>query len=353
MHRPGDISAPKRIQVPAKPNFSPAPQGLSQGTIERPAPGSGAGLAAGNGDATAIANAMTVDVEDYFQVSAFERYIDRADWDRLPCRVEGNVERILALFDEFGIKATFFTLGWIAERYPAMVSRIVAEGHELASHGWSHVRVTELDTDAFRADVVRTKSVLEEIGGCEVRGYRAPSYSIGAGNLWALRVLEETGHRYSSSIYPIHHDLYGMPDAPRFAFTPEGCSALTEVPVTTILLAGSKRPCGGGGYFRLYPYAYSRWALRRVNRRDGRPAVFYFHPWEIDPEQPRQQGIGLKTRFRHYLNLRRMEQRLRRLAVDFRWARMDQLFLDAFSGDDLSSDHPLLGQKEPGHASRG
>ena len=348
MHRTGDTAPPERLQAPAQASFSPALQVLAQRVTARHSPGNGAGRAVRTTDATPIANAMTVDVEDYFQVSAFDGYIDRADWDRLPCRVEGNVERILALFDEFGIKATFFTLGWIAQRYPAMVRRIVAEGHELASHGWSHVRVTELDADAFRADVVRTKSVLEEIGGCAVCGYRAPSYSIGAGNLWALRVLEETGHRYSSSIYPIHHDLYGMPGAPRFAFTPEGCSELTEVPVTTILLAGSKRPCGGGGYFRLYPYAYSRWALRRVNRRDGRSAVFYFHPWEIDPDQPRQRGIGLKTRVRHYLNLRRMEQRLRRLAADFRWDRMDQLFLGEFSGDRLFLDQP-----EPGHASRG
>jgi polysaccharide deacetylase family protein (PEP-CTERM system associated) len=307
------------------------------------------------GDATVarVVNAMTVDVEDYFQVSAFERHIAREHWDHLPCRVEGNVDRILSLFDEHGIKATFFTLGWIAQRYSAMIRRIVDGGHELASHGWSHVRVTDLDAEAFRADVVRTKAALEDIGGCAVKGYRAPSYSIGAGNLWALRVLEETGHRYSSSIYPIHHDLYGMPDAPRFAFAPEGCGELVEVPVTTIMLAGSKRPCGGGGYFRLYPYAYSRWALRRVNRRDRRSAVFYFHPWEIDPDQPRQQGVGLKTRFRHYLNLRRMEQRLRRLAGDFRWARMDQLFLEEFSAVDLSGDRLSLDQPEPGHASRG
>lgn len=276
----------------------------------------------------ATVNAMTVDVEDYFQVSAFERHIAREDWDRLPGRVEGNVDRILSLFDEYGIKATFFALGWIAQRYPAMIRRIVDGGHELASHGWSHVRVTEFDEAAFRVDVARTKAALEDIGGCAIQGYRAPSYSIGACNLWALRVLEETGYRYSSSIYPIHHDLYGMPNAPRFAFTPEGCRRLVEVPVTTITLAGTKLPCGGGGYFRLYPYVYSRWALRRVNRRDRQSGVFYFHPWEIDPDQPRQEGIGVKTRVRHYLNLGRMEQRLRRLAADFQWARMDKLFLD-------------------------
>jgi len=296
----------------------------------------------GDSATTRVFNAMTVDVEDYFQVSAFERHIARDDWERLPCRVEGNVDRILSLFDDHGIKATFFTLGWIAQRYPAMIRRIIDGGHELASHGWSHVRVTELDAEAFRADVARTKSLLENLGGCAVRGYRAPSYSIGASNPWAWRVLEETGHGYSSSIYPIHHDLYGMPDAPRFAFRPEGCGELLEVPVTTILLAGSKRPCGGGGYFRLYPYAVSRWALRRVNQSDGRSAVFYFHPWEIDPDQPRQQGIGLKTRFRHYLNLGRMERRLRRLAGDFRWARMDELFQNDSPAEPLLLDQPEL-----------
>jgi polysaccharide deacetylase family protein (PEP-CTERM system associated) len=281
------------------------------------------------GAAGVVRNAMSVDVEDYFQVSAFEGHISRDDWDRLPCRVEANVDRILALFAEFDIQATFFTLGWIAERYPQMVRRVVDGGHELASHGYSHVRVTEMDEARFRADVSRTKALLEDIGGVPVRGYRAPSYSIGAGNLWALRVLEETGHRYSSSIYPIRHDLYGMPEAPRFAFRPEVCQRLLEVPVTTVALGRRKYPCGGGGYFRLFPYAYSRWALRQVNRRDGQSAVFYFHPWEIDPDQPRQQGLGLKTRVRHYLNLGRMERRLRCLARDFRWSRLDQVFLAA------------------------
>jgi polysaccharide deacetylase family protein (PEP-CTERM system associated) len=237
------------------------------------------------------------------------------------------VDRILDLFGEFGIQATFFTLGWVAQRYPRLVRRIVDQGHELASHGWSHVRVTEFDADAFRNDLTRTKALLEDLGGRAISGYRAPSYSIGEGNLWALQVLEETGHRYSSSIYPIRHDLYGMPDAPRFAFLPQGCESLLEVPVTTVQLGGSKLPCGGGGYFRLFPYAYSRWALRRVNRQDRQPAVFYFHPWEIDPAQPVQSGIGLKTRVRHYLNLGRMEQRLRRLAADFPWTRMDRLFV--------------------------
>lgn len=269
-------------------------------------------------------NAMTVDVEDYFQVSAFEKYIDRAAWDAQPCRVERNVDRILELFDAKATKATFFTLGWIAERYPGMVRRIVDQGHELASHGWSHVRVTQQGRDEFRADVTRTKRLLEDLGGQPVLGYRAASYSIGASNLWALDVLEETGHRYSSSIYPIRHDLYGMPDAPRFAFRPRD-TAFLEFPVTTVRLAGRNLPCGGGGWFRLVPYAGMRMAMRRVNQHDGEAAIFYFHPWEIDPDQPRQRDLDAKTRFRHYLNLERMEARLTRLLDDFSWGRMDEV----------------------------
>lgn len=274
-----------------------------------------------------ISNAMTVDVEDYLHVSAFERHIRREDWDRLPCRVERNTDRILDLFAEHRVQATFFMLGWVAERYPALVRRIVDEGHELASHGYGHVRVTEQTPEVFREDVIRNKRLLEDMGGTAVRGYRAASYSIGERNLWALDVLQETGHVYSSSIYPIRHDLYGMPAAPRFPFWPNGEGGLLEIPVTTVRLFSQKWPCGGGGYFRLLPYALSRWAMRRVNGADRRPCVFYFHPWEIDPGQPRQRGIGFKTRFRHYVNLARTEQRLRRLLADFRWDRMDHIFL--------------------------
>ena len=271
-----------------------------------------------------IRNAMTVDVEDYFQVSAFERYVERDDWDRIECRVERNVERILGLFDRHGVKATFFTLGWIAERYPAMVRQIVDQGHELASHGWAHHRVTGQTPEQFRADVIRTKALLEDLSGRPVIGYRAASYSIGERNLWALGVLAETGHSYSSSIYPIRHDLYGMPDAPRFAFRPEALDLL-EFPVTTVRLGGRNLPCGGGGWFRLVPYVGMRWAMRRVNQVDGQPVIFYFHPWEIDPEQPRREGLDARTRFRHYLNLDRMEARLERLLADFSWGRMDEV----------------------------
>lgn len=271
-------------------------------------------------------NAMTVDVEDYFQVSAFEKHIRREDWNDTPCRVEANVDRILGIYADADIKATFFTLGWMAERYPQMVRNIVGQGHELASHGFSHVRVINQTPEEFREDVVRTKALLEDIGGCAVRGYRAASYSIGRDNLWALSVLQETGHEYSSSIYPIQHDLYGMPEAPRFAFR-AGENGILEIPVTTVELGERKFPCGGGGYFRLFPYALSRWAMRRVNRQDQQSCVFYYHPWEIDPDQPRVPDINFKTRVRHYLNLRRMERRLKNLLRDFRWGRMDDIFL--------------------------
>jgi polysaccharide deacetylase family protein (PEP-CTERM system associated) len=213
-----------------------------------------------------------------------------------------------------------------------MVRRIVEEGHELASHGWSHIRATEQTEQQFRADVVRTKSFLEDTGDCPVQGYRAASWSIGERNFWALRILDEAGYRYSSSIYPIRHDLYGMPNAPRFKFRPHLDSDFLEIPVTTVEWWGRNLPCGGGGYFRLFPYALSRWAMRRVNRGDAQSCIFYFHPWEIDPEQPRQDGLDTKTRVRHYLNLARMEQRLTHLLRDFRWGRMDDVFLDGASG---------------------
>jgi len=277
--------------------------------------------------APAITNALTIDVEDYFQVSAFAPYIRRDEWDARECRVERNVDRILALLAEREVQATFFTLGWVAERYPQLVRRIVAGGHELASHGYGHQRASDLDQAGFRNDVVRAKGLLEDIAGAPVLGYRAPSFSIGHGNLWAFDVLAETGHRYSSSIYPIAHDHYGMPDAPRFAH--RTASGLLEVPVTTLRLGGRNWPSSGGGYFRLLPYAMSRWMIRRVNAEDRASAIFYFHPWEIDPGQPRIAGIDAKTRFRHYVNIPRVESRLRALLADFRWGRMDRIFLNA------------------------
>lgn len=277
---------------------------------------------------TLIRNAMTIDVEDYFQVSAFASHIPREAWTNIPCRVESNIDRILALLNEEGTKATFFTLGWIAERYPAMVRRIVAEGHELASHGWAHYRVSDQEPDEFREDISRSKALLEEIGGQAVLGYRAPSFSIGRHNQWALTVLEEAGYRYSSSIYPIQHDHYGMPDAPRFAYHPCSDKGLLELPITTMRLFRRNLPAGGGGYFRLWPYPISRWFLQRLNRLERRSAIFYFHPWEMDHEQPRQTGISMKTRFRHYYNLHRMEARIAALTRDFKWDRMDRIFLE-------------------------
>lgn len=272
-----------------------------------------------------ITNALTVDVEDYFQVSAFAPYIARHEWDSRECRVERNVERILQLLADHRTHATFFTLGWVAERYKPLVRRIVDGGHELASHGYGHQRASDLDRDAFARDVTRAKGVLEDVSGHAVHGYRAPSFSIGHGNLWAFEVLARAGHRYSSSLYPIRHDHYGMPDAPRFAHRVHG--DLLEVPATTLRLFERNLPSSGGGFFRLLPYPVSRWMIRRVNDSDGEAAVFYFHPWELDPQQPRVAGIDAKTRFRHYVNLEHTERKLGRLLRDFRWGRMDHIFL--------------------------
>ena len=250
-----------------------------------------------------IVNAMTVDVEDYFQVSAFEKHIARSEWDSLPHRVVDNTGRILDLFEQYQVKATFFTLGWIAE---------------------------------FRADIRKNKKILEDISGAEVIGYRAASYSIGAKNLWALQILEEEGHRYSSSIYPVKHDLYGMPEAPRFAFQPENVRNLLEVPITTLKVLDKNIPCGGGGFFRLYPYQFSKWAYRYINSVEKQTGIFYFHPWEVDPDQPRQQNLPLKSRFRHYLNLSRVEARLNYLLRDFAWDTMQNVFLNSQTDEHIS-----------------
>lgn len=277
-----------------------------------------------------LVNALTIDVEDYFQVSAFAPYIQRADWDARECRVERNVGRILDMLAAQNTQATFFTLGWIAQRYPHLVRRIADEGHEVASHGYGHERVSDLTPEAFAHDIRTAKHLLEDIAGVAVTGYRAPSFSIGQGNLWALDVLQQEGYRYSSSIYPIQHDHYGMPDAPRFAhrIRPD----LIEVPPTTLRMFNRNLPSSGGGYFRLFPYALSRWMLRQVNQNDQQPAIFYFHPWEIDAAQPRVAGIDARTRFRHYVNIPRMEQRLQRLLQDFQWGRMDHIFLNQVQG---------------------
>ena len=276
---------------------------------------------------SALRNAMTCDVEDYFQVQAFAGHIKREDWNGFAPRVERNTGRVLDLFAKHGVKATFFTLGWVAERNKDLIRRIVREGHELASHGMEHRPVFSQAPEEFRADVRRTKAILEDIGGVPVRGYRAASFSITKQTFWAFDVLAEEGYHYSSSVYPVRHDLYGIPDAPRFAFRPTA-GPLMEVPMSTVAMFGRNLPCSGGGFFRLLPYAVSRWGFRQVNRRDRQPAIFYFHPWEVDPEQPRQSTAPLKSRFRHYLNLGRMEARLERLLRDLTWDRMDRIYLD-------------------------
>jgi polysaccharide deacetylase family protein (PEP-CTERM system associated) len=273
-----------------------------------------------------ITNALTIDVEDYFQVSAFAPHIPRAAWQHLPCRVERNVDRILAALAINGTRATFFTLGWVARRYPAVVRAIVSNGHELASHGYAHRRVSEQSPMQFRRDIVSSKHLLEDMAGCAVRGYRAPSFSIDPGRLWALDALHQAGYRYSSSIYPIQHDHYGAPDSPRFAYRPTGQHGILELPISTVRLWQRNLPAGGGGYFRLFPYVLSRWLLRRVNLADRQAGIFYLHPWELDPDQPRQQGLDMKTQFRHYLNLHRTEPRLLALLRDFRWDRIDRIF---------------------------
>ncbi len=272
-----------------------------------------------------VLNGLSVDVEDWFQVGAFETVIDRKDWDGLTCRVERNCNEILALFDAAGVKATFFTLGWVAERYPAMMRRIAADGHEIASHGWDHARVFTLGREAFAADIERARRVLEDVTGERVTGYRAPSFSIDARTPWAHEVLAEQGYAYSSSVAPIVHDHYGWREAPRFAFRPVSGAGLLEIPVTTAEVAGRRMAAGGGGFFRLLPYAVSRWAIRQVNEREGRPAAFYFHPWEIDPDQPRPPVAPLKSRLRHYTNLDVMAAKLARLVREFRWGRMDEV----------------------------
>ena len=272
-----------------------------------------------------VINGLSVDVEDWFQVGAFEGVIDRQNWDGLSDRVERNVSAILDIFEAADVKATFFTLGWVAQRPGPLMRRIVAAGHELASHGWDHERVFRLDRDSFGKDLERARKVLEDASGQRITGYRAPSFSIDQRTPWAYMALAEQGFEYSSSVAPIKHDHYGWREAPRFAFKPLPWSDLIEIPVTTAHFAGRRLAAGGGGFFRVLPYGFSRWAIRQVNREDQRPAVFYFHPWEIDPEQPRVTGASLRSRVRHYTNLGVMAEKLDQLIREFAWGRMDVL----------------------------
>jgi len=304
-------------------------------------------------DSIPIVNAMTVDVEDYFQVSAFASVVPRDRWGEYESRVAANTDRLLAIFAESGVHATFFVLGWVAEREPSLVRRIAGAGHEIASHGYTHRLVYNQTAAEFRDDVRRSKAVLESMCGSPVVGYRAPSFSITERSLWALDVLIEEGFTYDASVFPIRHDRYGIPSAPRHPFrvrhgaralvhagrgfgpgAPDGEAqhgvgvepppetgaglGLLEIPASTVRFAGTNFPVGGGGYFRLLPYAWTRWGIARVNRLERRPAVFYLHPWEIDPGQPRISASRL-SKFRHYLNLHLAEERLRRLLSDFRF----------------------------------
>ncbi|MDB5695430.1 MAG: polysaccharide deacetylase [Sphingomonas bacterium] len=266
-------------------------------------------------------NGLSVDVEDWFQVGAFERVIDKADWDSLSPGVERNTDAVLALFAESGAKGTFFTLGWVAQRYPALIRRIVAAGHELASHGWDHQRVFTMTAPEFRADLVRARGALEDAGGVAISGYRAPSFSIDTRTPWAFAELAEAGYRYSSSVAPLRHDHYGWPEAPRYAFRPLADAALVELPVTVAQI-GSRRVATGGGFFRLLPAALTDFAVRQVNA-EGQPAVFYFHPWEIDPDQPRVANAPLRSRLRHYSRLGAMAGKLRGLIARHDWGRVD------------------------------
>jgi polysaccharide deacetylase family protein (PEP-CTERM system associated) len=274
-------------------------------------------------------NALTIDVEDYFQVSAFSNTIDRKNWDSIPCRVELNVEKILALLEEHDAKGTFFTLGWVAERFPNVVKKIVAHGHELASHGYGHHRIQEFTPQSFREDIENAKKILEDLGGVEVRGYRAPSFSIAPETLWAFDEIKAAGYEYSSSIYPVKHDLYGIPDSPRFPYRVE--NGLLEIPMTTARFGTKNVPAGGGGFFRLFPYSISKRLIEKVRKTDNQSCMIYLHPWEFDPEQPRVNGAPLKSQFRHRLNLARTIPRFKRLLKDFNWDRVDRVFSESLA----------------------
>ncbi len=274
-----------------------------------------------------VVNGLSVDVEDWFQVGAFEDVIERGEWDGIKTRVEDNVYRILDLFAEADVHGTFFTLGWVAKRHPQMIQRIADAGHEIASHGYDHARVYTFTREQFAEDLKLSRDILQDCSGTEVTGYRAPSFSIDQRTPWAFMELAEQGYTYSSSVAPIAHDHYGWPDAPRFAFKPIPWSDMIEIPVTTAILGGRRVAAGGGGFFRVLPYAFSRWAIRQVNRREERPAVFYFHPWEIDPNQPRVGNAPMRSKLRHYTNLDKMAGKLGELVHEFRWARMDMIAL--------------------------
>jgi len=285
-----------------------------------------------------VTNAMTIDVEDYFQVSAFEHVIHRKDWDGIPSRIPQNVEKILLLLERHDIHATFFTLGWIAVSFPQVITQIVEAGHEIASHGWSHTRLTDLTPEEFHADITSTRKLLQDVSGQEVLGYRAPSFSVTPKTLWAYEKILEAGYTYSSSIFPIRHDLYGIAQAPRTPFIFEE-TGIVEIPLTTVRMLGRNYPFSGGGWFRLMPYSLFKYGLNKVNIKENLPGVFYFHPWELDPQQPRQHNLSTKTSFRHYLNLEKTKRRLEHLLEDFQWDTMQSVFLS-------ETNYPRVGISE-------
>lgn len=269
-------------------------------------------------------NAMTVDVEDYFQVSAFEGVVQKKDWDSISLRVGDNTNRLLDLFAKNNVKSTFFTLGWVAQRCPDVIKRIVNEGHELASHGLAHQRATTMSEDQFREDVRQSKDILENIGGVELKGYRAPSFSINDSNTWAYDILKELGFTYSSSTYPINHDLYGVPEWPRFKYKRD--NGLIEIPIPTIRKKDTNVGIGGGGYFRLYPYWLSKRRISEFMKTESAPYSFYFHPWEIDAQQPKFDNAPWKSKVRHYINLSKMEGKVEKLLNDFNWVTMQDAY---------------------------
>jgi polysaccharide deacetylase family protein (PEP-CTERM system associated) len=273
-----------------------------------------------------ITHAMTVDVEDYYHVAAFAKVIDPNDWDKWPSRVEANTHRLLQLFDDANIKITFFILGWVAERYPDLVKSIRAQGHEIASHGYSHQLIYKQSPEIFRAETAKSKQILEDLGQTPIIGYRAASYSITRKSLWALDILAELGFTWDSSIFPTRHDNYGIPGSPEEPYriiTSSGTSLL-EFPLTTAKVMGQAIPAAGGGYFRQYPYALSKWLFERASLNQSKPQIFYLHPWEIDPEQPRVPNASWFSNFRHYTNLKRCLPRLERMIVDFQFGTMSQ-----------------------------
>ena len=292
-----------------------------------------------------LCDLLSVDVEDYYHVEAFADCVSPVSWPDFPSRVQANTRRVLQMFEQFHCRATFFVLGWVAERNRALVREIAEAGHEVACHSYAHRRVSSLTPEEFRNDLRRARDLIEDAAGVRILGYRAPTFSVGKNNLWALEILAEEGFLYDSSIFPIRHDLYGFPTAPRFPFRVDLQSKrkLFEVPMTTVKLGGFTCPAGGGGYLRLLPMGYTRWAVRQIHEKERQPFVVYFHPWELDPDQPRINGKW-KSRLRHYTRLKSMEPRLRELLAKGKFTPIIELVrqLDATTGTAMANRAPAL-----------